>query len=203
MRRECLERFPRHRLQRKPLVSDPGMSGSLTGGGGENVPSFPSACATCDFTYLAWIPCYKARFCGQRKGMRNDSIHVSRSYRYNDIVMSTMTSQITSLTSVFSAAYLGADKRKYQNSASLAFGREIHRWPVNSPHKRPVPGKMFPFDDVIMIIVFLLRLENRLHKVLMKVDKLTLIKTSTGIDADASKGKTRPGLFWQPVGLMI
>ena len=28
-------------------------------------------------------------------------------------------------------------------------------------------------------------------------------RTSTGIDADTSKGKTRPGLFWQPVGLMI
>ena len=26
----------------------------------------------------------------------------------------------------------------------------IHRWPVNSPHKGPVTGKMFPFDDVIM-----------------------------------------------------
>ena len=25
MRRECRERFPHHRLQRKPLVSDPGM----------------------------------------------------------------------------------------------------------------------------------------------------------------------------------
>ena len=25
MRRECRERFPRHRLQRKPLTSDPGM----------------------------------------------------------------------------------------------------------------------------------------------------------------------------------
>ena len=25
MRRECRERFPRHRLRRKPLVSDPGM----------------------------------------------------------------------------------------------------------------------------------------------------------------------------------
>ena len=25
MRRECRERFPRHRLQRKPLISDPGM----------------------------------------------------------------------------------------------------------------------------------------------------------------------------------
>ena len=26
----------------------------------------------------------------------------------------------------------------------------IHRWPVNSPHKRSVTRKMFPFDDVIM-----------------------------------------------------
>ena len=24
-------------------------------------------------------------------------------------------------------------------------------WPVNSPHKRPVTRKMFPFDDVIML----------------------------------------------------
>ena len=29
--------------------------------------------------------------------------------------------------------------------------RGIHRWPVNSPHKRPVTRKMFPFDDVIMM----------------------------------------------------
>ena len=28
--------------------------------------------------------------------------------------------------------------------------QEIHRWPVNSPHKWPVTPKMFPFDDVIM-----------------------------------------------------
>ena len=64
--RECWECFPRHRLQRKPLVSDPGMhhgtcvahvpwcmSGSLTHGGGENVPGFPNACTTRNFTYLA------------------------------------------------------------------------------------------------------------------------------------------------------
>ena len=31
------------------------------------------------------------------------------------------------------------------------FVRGIHRWPVNSPHKRPVTQKMFPFDDVTMI----------------------------------------------------
>ena len=43
-----------------------------------------------------------------------------------------------------------ADQRKHQSSASLAFVRGIHRWPVNSPHKRPVTRKMFPFDDIIM-----------------------------------------------------
>ena len=42
------------------------------------------------------------------------------------------------------------DQRKHQSSASLAFMRGIHRWPVNSPHKGPLTRKMFPFDDVIM-----------------------------------------------------
>ena len=41
-------------------------------------------------------------------------------------------------------------KKTHQSSASLAFVRGIHRWPVNSPHKWPVTRKMFPFDDVIM-----------------------------------------------------
>ena len=30
----------------------------------------------------------------------------------------------------------------------------IHRWPVNSRHKRPVIRKMFLFDDVIMCRIF-------------------------------------------------
>ena len=46
--------------------------------------------------------------------------------------------------------YPGADQRKHQSTASLAFVKGIHRWPVNSPHKGPVTWKMFPFDDVIM-----------------------------------------------------
>ena len=45
-----------------------------------------------------------------------------------------------------------AHKRKHQCSASLAFVRGIHRWPVNSPHKGPVTRKMFPFDDVFMLM---------------------------------------------------
>ena len=35
------------------------------------------------------------------------------------------------------------DQRKHQSSASLAFVRGIHRWPVNSPHKWPEKRKMF------------------------------------------------------------
>ena len=69
---------------------------------------------------------------------------------YNDIIMSMMASQITSLTIVYSTVYSGSDQRKHQSSASLAFVRGIHRWPVNSPHKGPVMWKMFPLDDVIM-----------------------------------------------------
>ena len=74
MCRECRERFPRHRLQRKPLVSDPGMhhgrcvthvpwcmSGSLTHGGGEIVPGIPGACATRYFMYLVKGPYSKHR----------------------------------------------------------------------------------------------------------------------------------------------
>ena len=42
-------------------------------------------------------------------------------------------------------------RRSKKSSASLAFVRGIHRWPVNSPHKGPVTRKMFPFDDGIML----------------------------------------------------
>ena len=64
--------------------------------------------------------------------------------------MGAIASQITSLTIVYSTANSGADKKKHQSSASLAFVRGIHWGPVNSPHKWPVTRKMFPFDDVIM-----------------------------------------------------
>ena len=72
---------------------------------------------------------------------------------YNDIIMSAMASQITSHTIVYSAVYSGVDQRKHQSSASLSFVRGIHWSPVNSPHKRPVTQKMFPFDDVTMYCV--------------------------------------------------
>ena len=75
---------------------------------------------------------------------------LNRILHYSDVIMSAMASQITSLTIVCSTIYSGAEQRKHQSSAPLAFVRGIHRGPVNSPHKGPVTRKMFPFDDVSM-----------------------------------------------------
>ena len=69
---------------------------------------------------------------------------------YSDIILGAMTSQITGLSIVYSTVYSGADQRKHQSSALLAFVRGIHRWSVNSPNKWPVTRKMFSFDDVII-----------------------------------------------------
>ena len=64
--------------------------------------------------------------------------------------MGAMTSQITSLTIVYSTVYSGPDQRKHQSSASLAFARGIRRWPVNSPHKWPVTQKMFHHESIMI-----------------------------------------------------
>ena len=74
---------------------------------------------------------------------------------YSDaIIMSTMPSQITGISIVYSTICSDVDQRKHQISTSLAFVRGIHRWPVNSPYKGPVTWKMSPFDDVIMTSCF-------------------------------------------------
>ena len=46
---------------------------------------------------------------------------------YSDVIISTTTSQITSLAILYSTVYSGADQRKHQSSPSLAFVRGIHR----------------------------------------------------------------------------
>ena len=78
--------------------------------------------------------------------------HKNIIYHYGDVIVGAIVSQITSLTIVYSTVYSGADQRNHQSSASLAFVQGIHRGPVNSPHKWPVTRKMFPFDDVTMIM---------------------------------------------------
>ena len=62
----------------------------------------------------------------------------STHYSVNTVKISVMGSQITSLTIVYSTVYSGTNQRKHQSSASLAFVRGIHRWPVNSTLNWPV-----------------------------------------------------------------
>ena len=71
---------------------------------------------------------------------------------YSEAIMSAMASQITGVLIVYSTVCSGADQRKHQSSASVAFVRGIIRSPVNSPLKGPVTRKMFLFDDVFMKI---------------------------------------------------
>ena len=73
-----------------------------------------------------------------RTCVRNFEIIDHEALHYNDVIMGAIAFQTTSLTIVYSTVYSGADQRKHQRSASLAFVRRIHREPV------------FLIDDVIM-----------------------------------------------------
>ena len=73
-----------------------------------------------------------------------------QSLHYHDDIISARESQITSLTIVYWSVYSGADQRKHQSSAPLAFVSWIHRRPVISPHKGSVTRKIFPFDIVTL-----------------------------------------------------
>ena len=66
--------------------------------------------------------------------------------------MGAMAFQITGVSIGCSTVCSGADK-KHQSSASFAFVRGIHRWPMDFPNqanKGPVTKEVFPYDDAIM-----------------------------------------------------
>ena len=84
---------------------------------------------------------------------------------YNDIIMSAMAPPITSLTIVCSTVY--SDQKEHQSSTSMAFVRGIHRWPVNSSHKKAsnaenvsiwwrhhvlTPRRIFQCDITVVIV---------------------------------------------------
>ena len=64
-------------------------------------------------------------------------------YHYDDVIMSTIASHITSLAVVYSTVYSDANQRKHQSSASLAFVWGIHhdRWIPRT--KGQLRGKCF------------------------------------------------------------
>ena len=57
--------------------------------------------------------------------MKNPVSHLCQWVHYIDVIMTTVASQITSLTVVYSIFYSGAAQRKHQSSASLAFEGEF------------------------------------------------------------------------------
>ena len=68
--------------------------------------------------------------------------------------------------------------RKHQSSASLTFVWGIHRWPVNSSHKRSVTRKMFPFDAVTMtrqnLIIVVLQHREAVYPIQYKIGIVVL-----------------------------
>ena len=106
---------------------------------------------------------------------------------YTDVIMSAMASQITVVSIVYSAVCSGADQRKHQSSASLAFEMGIHRWPVVYLQKGPMAQKMFLFDDVFMPHV---TLENWILHCNVKEENGYVILFYSNV------GHTNVPLFW-------
>ena len=109
--------------------------------------------------------------------------------------MSAMASRITSVYIIYSTICSGADQRKHQSFASLAFVRGIHRYQVNSQHKGPITQKMFPFDDVIMhgsttndLIFVIVSAETLIHfRICGNFTIDVIAKTAFGIDVNSQK----------------
>ena len=78
---------------------------------------------------------------------------------YIDVIMTTMASQSTSLTAVYSTVYSDTDQRKYQRTASLAFVWGIHRGRWIPRTKVQLRGKCFHLMTSSWIKSFWLSIE--------------------------------------------
>ena len=93
--------------------------------------------------------CFLPNWISSLRSITSGKWKIFRAY-YTDVIMDAMASQVIGISIIYPTVCSGTDQRKHQSSASLAFVRGIHGWPVNSPHKGPVTQKMFSFDGVIM-----------------------------------------------------
>ena len=69
---------------------------------------------------------------------------------YNDVIMTTMASQITSLMSCLPNRLFRRRSKKTSKLRVTGLCAGNSPGPVNSPHKGPVTRKLVPFDDAIM-----------------------------------------------------
>ena len=106
----------------------------------------------CLVYYVIFYCQYRCTMCGSV--MQTKSHLRKLLYMQDTHMLITIASQITDISIIYSTVCSGADQGKIQSSASLAFVRGIHRWPVISPQKGSVTRKMFPFEGVIMKVNF-------------------------------------------------
>ena len=76
-------------------------------------------------------------------------IVLCKTTHYNDVILTTMASQITSLTVALNRLFRRRSKKTSKLRVNdFCVGNSPR--PVNSPHKGPVTRNRFPFDYVIM-----------------------------------------------------
>ena len=80
---------------------------------------------------------------GPRNGLSFASIQHIRHNFFEPISLQWRHNGRDGVSVVCSTVCSGADERKHQSSASLAFMRGIHQWPVGSHLKGPVTRKGF------------------------------------------------------------
>ena len=107
---------------------------------------------------------------------------------YIDVIMTTMASQINSLTVVCSTAYSDADQRKHQSSAWLAFVWGIHRDRWIPRTKGQLHGKCFHLMTSSCIQHYVSRLSRwgNIHPPLSRHPMCC---------------QQRHAIYWQPAGL--
>ena len=128
--------FPRHRLQRKPLVSDPSMSASLTRDGGETFPHSrrrrnPQICVSDKRPWLGYDKTHDTLLTIRPQPSLEINKDIMQHFDWpifmlqNALVevvfvMIAMASQITSIPTVCLVVYSGTHQRKHPTSALLA-----------------------------------------------------------------------------------
>ena len=90
-----------------------------------------------DLFLKPWVPlrprgcCVPLGQCWQRAAALPQETSLFWPNHYDDVIMTMLASQITSLAVVYSIVYSGVDQRKHQSSASLAFVRKMASYAEN------------------------------------------------------------------------
>ena len=74
---------------------------------------------------------------------------------YSDVIMSVLSvSNHQRLDYLLNRLFRRRSKKTSKLRVTGLCEGGIHRWPVNSPQKEPVTRKMFPFEDIITVMLW-------------------------------------------------